>query len=97
MKVTSHRGSRGFGRTLQARYQIVALEDVTVPAGTFKAYRIEASYFYDGYSWQYRIADTYWVQPGWGDEIRHVYEVRYARGALERQVTEMISRTRGDG
>jgi hypothetical protein len=72
--------------------KIVALEDVTVPAGTFKAYKFEMDSALDNGK---RVKLTYWVQPGWGQFIRMQREIRSRTGPTEVEITEMVSRQRG--
>lgn len=75
---------------------IAALEDVIVPAGTFKAYRVEIELdaTFGGHT------ATYWMEPGWGFPIKVAFRkyrdytptTAYAPDALV-----MVSRQRGPG
>lgn len=79
-------------RPWDADVRIVALEDVTVPAGTFKAYKLEMTTWLENGAYNKR---TYWAQPGWGESIRTVIERRKrGSGLTEREVTELVSRQR---
>lgn len=71
--------------------KIVALEDVTVPAGTFKAYKLEMNSVH-GFA---RVKLTYWAQPGWGLSIKTIRDIRPFNGPRELEVIELLSRTRG--
>jgi hypothetical protein len=67
--------------------RIAALEEVTVPAGTFKAYRLELSAIHeDGV----RFKLTRWRRPEWGFHVKQLREVRPARGAPTLEVQEML-------
>ena len=43
--------------------RVVALEDVEVPAGKYRAYRIEGEGWADGSRGRFRLSDTYWIDP----------------------------------
>jgi uncharacterized caspase-like protein len=61
--------------------RVTARESVTVPAGTFDAFRIEATG--RGVEARSRIRRTIWVVPGVIGDIAHEYEVRLASGKIE--------------
>jgi hypothetical protein len=61
--------------------RVTARETVTVPAGTFSAYRIEA--VGRGVEARSRIVRTIWVVPGLIGDVAHEYQVRTASGKLE--------------
>lgn len=82
----------GFKLIRDEEVKIVALEEVTVPAGTFKAYRLELN---GRLSNGTQVNLTYWAQPGWGLPIKILREIRPRGGAGEREIIEMTSRKRG--
>jgi uncharacterized caspase-like protein len=76
-------------------YKITALEDVTVAAGTYKAFKVENEAFReDGI----HVVNTYWLVPDWGFPIKSEVEVRTRRGQyLFWEKREMFSQKRGAG
>jgi Caspase domain len=72
--------------------KIVAFEDVTVPAGTFKAYKFELNGIDQSGT---RIKLTYWAQPEWGDHIKSIREIRPRIGARIFESFELLERGRG--
>jgi hypothetical protein len=74
--------------------EIVAYEDITVAAGTFKAYKlIMKSKISNG---NYALS-TYWVEPGWGFKIKSIRQVERLQGKHSYEMHEMVSRVRGAG
>ncbi len=72
--------------------EIVAYEEITVPAGTFKAYKlVMKSKISNG---NYAL-NTYWVEPGWGFKIKSIRQVQRPRGNNSYEVHEMVSRSKG--
>lgn len=71
--------------------QITALEQVTVPAGTFKAYRLELEEFSDDGTY---VKVTRWMLPDWGFPIKLHREVRPRWGGPELDSVEMTFRER---
>ena len=71
---------------------IVAYEDVTVPAGTFKAFKIVMNSSYNNGTVNKR---TYWVESGWGFNLKTIRDIKRANGNNQHQVIEMVSRTKG--
>ena len=72
--------------------EIVAYEEITVPAGTFKAYKlVMKSKISNG---NYAL-NTYWVEPGWGFKIKSIRQVQRTRGNNSYEVHEMVSRSKG--
>ncbi len=67
------------GRQVRAsgEVKIVALEDVTVPAGTFKAYRLEHLAFHSNGTRSKLIT---WMRPEWGLAIKMIREIRHPSG-----------------
>jgi hypothetical protein len=97
-------GARWTGRTVEttlqgkkmtydSQFKIVALEDVTVPAGTFRAYKIVM----DSVSEFARVKLTYWAQPGWGMSVKTIREIRPFRKDPTLEIHEMTFRKRGEG
>ena len=74
--------------------KIVALENVTVPAGTFKAYKLELSSISQTGT---RVSLTRWMEPDWGSALKMLREIRPRTGPVEREVYEMVGRRRGAG
>lgn len=76
------------------KVQIEALEEITVPAGTFKAFRLKMNTMRgDGI----RITLTYWVLPDWPFPIRSIFERRFSSEPAHRELFEAQSITRGAG
>ncbi len=74
--------------------QIVALENISVPAGEFKAFKfVMNGALSDGT----RIKLTYWAQPGWGEPVKMIRELRSGGKLSEWNVREMTFRRRGQG
>jgi len=71
---------------------IVAYEDVTVPAGTFKAYKIVMNSKYNNGT---TLTRTYWVEPGWGFNLKIIRDVKRSNGFDQLQSIEMMSRVKG--
>jgi hypothetical protein len=67
--------------------RIAALEEVTVPAGTFKAYRLELDAIYEEGS---KVKLTRWMRPEWGFHLKQLREVRHPRGAPTLEIQEML-------
>ncbi len=68
--------------TLFYNCRVVALEDVEVPAGRFRAYRIEASGWGGGSNGSnYQLNESYWVDPGVFVRIKSVW-VQRANGRI---------------
>jgi hypothetical protein len=81
-------------RAVDSNVQIVALEDIAVPAGTFKAYKFVMDSSRDDGS---RLKLTYWAEPGWGEPLRTVREVFKQGRLVEWEIIEMTERRRGQG
>ena len=85
------------GRVLASdtHVQIVALEEIVVPAGKFKAYKFVMNSSRDNGS---QIRLIYWAEPGWGEPLKLIREIRNGQNKLiEWQVFEMTARQRGAG
>jgi uncharacterized caspase-like protein len=72
-------------------YKVLALEDLTIPAGTFKAYKIQIK----GWSGNNRIDNLTWVLPDWGVPLKTIRRVYHARGAPTMETVELESFVRG--
>src|SRR5439155_12019338 len=80
---TEFKQSRRSGLTYTFRYdlKVVARETITVPAGTFDCFKIEARGF--NVPLGARIERNIWVAPGVSGDIRHEILVRLRNGAIE--------------
>jgi hypothetical protein len=65
--------------------KIVAFEEVTVPAGTFKAYKMVTNSIN---MWGYRITRTVWADPKSGFAVKTIFEGRSVRGGNADKWTE---------
>ena len=85
--------SERFGsRWREEEFKVVDFEEVTTPAGVFKTFKLEATSMQQNGN---RIKRTYWVEPGWGVNIKSSRIVFPQRGGQTRESTVLISRTRG--
>jgi hypothetical protein len=92
---TNFKQARPSGMTYTFSYdvKVAAKEKITVPAGTFEAYRIEARGFNVGLGAQ--VNRTIWVAPGINADIAHETYVRLSNGTIEqndRQELVAVSR-----
>ncbi|WP_395698970.1 caspase family protein [Aquabacterium sp.] len=80
---TTFKQARPSGLTYTFSYdvKVAAKETITVPAGTFEAYRIEARGFNVGLGAQ--VNRTIWVSPGINADIAHETYVRLSNGRIE--------------
>ena len=74
--------------------KIVAFEEVTIGAGTFKAFKFELDSVLGNGTF---VKLTYWAQPDWPFAIKTIREIRPRSGAPTRELIEMVSRKRGAG
>ena len=65
---------------------------MTVPLGTFDAYRLEVDFAYQSGS---RRKMTFWYEPNWGYALKMVVETRNGNGTVDINVREMTQRQRG--
>jgi chemotaxis protein histidine kinase CheA len=72
-------------------YKIIAFEEITIPAGTFKAYKIQIN----GWVGQNRIDNLIWVLPDWGVSLKSIRRVHFPRGSPIRESVELESFVRG--
>ncbi|HRD86348.1 MAG TPA: hypothetical protein PLF63_14395, partial [Rubrivivax sp.] len=80
---TEFKQARTSGWTYHFRYdlKVAARETITVPAGTFDTWRIEAHGFNVGLA--AHIRRTFWVAPGVAADIAHETTVRLRNGVVE--------------
>ena len=73
--------SNGITYTYQYDLKVVGKESVTVPAGTFDAYKIEAR----GFNMERGayLEHNIWVSPGVNVDVAHETRVRLSNGTLE--------------
>ena len=88
---TNKDGSKGW---VEGEVRIVALEEVTVPAGTFKAYKLELNSISQ---WGERVQLIRWHQPDWGVALKTLREIRPRNGKVDREIYEIVSFKRGAG
>ena len=82
---------------------IVGVEEIKIPAGTFKTYKVENQShrrisLKDGLTFDEKI--EYWFEPGWGVPLKIISH--FKRNALfgdnsRDEIREVISRKRGAG
>lgn len=72
--------------------KVVAREQVTVPAGTFLAYRVEIQFQIEGDA---LLHASLWVQPEWGLAIKTHFQFQDQNGRVRSGVREMVARQRG--
>lgn len=85
---TNPNGTRGW---VEGTVKIVALEEVTVPAGTFKAYRLELNSIAE---WGERVRLVRWMLPEWGFPVKQLRQIRPRYGAPTLETWEMTARHR---
>ena len=86
------------GTTIE-KAEVVAYEKVTVPAGTFMAFRIEYKGRWDrtdpaGRHWAGDVSDTYWYAPDVKADVKHRF-VSVGKYSNEGAVSELIGYVRG--
>lgn len=81
-----------YGRYLRTdEYKVIAFEDVSIPAGTFKAYKIQIK----GWAGRNRIDNLTWVMPDWGVALKTIRRIYHPFGAPTMESTELESFVRG--
>jgi len=86
---TANNGSRGW---VDIEAKVTALEKVTVPLGTFDAYRLEVNFVFQSGE---RRKMTFWYDPEWSAySLKLVSEFRNRNGSPNISVREMTSRKR---
>ena len=85
----------GIVYTFQYELKVVGREKVTVPAGTFDTFKIEAR----GYNMQLgaRLERNIWVAPGISADIAHEILVRLRNGAIEQNDRQELVSFSGSG
>lgn len=85
--------SDNFNKNLQRTddFKIVAFEEVTIKAGTFKAYKIEMK----GWAGRGRVDVASWYLPDWGVPLKSLRRVYMPKGAPIKESFELESFTRG--
>jgi uncharacterized caspase-like protein len=72
--------------------KIVAYEQITIPAGTFWAYKIQSV----GWNGNTREEVTYWHTPEWGGlRLKYILKLTHPRGAPTLESAELIAIERG--
>ena len=79
---------------VEGEIKIVALETITVPAGTFKTFKLELESISQHGT---RVRLTRWYEPDWGFWIKMLREIRPRSGTVERDIFEVVERQRGAG
>jgi hypothetical protein len=82
---TSKNGNKGW---VEGEVRIAALEDVTVPAGTFKAYRLELNSIAQSGE---RVQITRWHLPDWGIALKTLRVIRPRSGLGDNEIYELVS------
>jgi hypothetical protein len=80
------------GNWIEEEGHVLALEALTVPAGTFKAYKIEVNSTNRNGA---HIKSTYWMLPDFGFPIKQRIEMHRPNGRAESWTEEALSITRG--
>ena len=85
----------GIVYTFQYDMKVVGRESITVPAGTFDTFKIEAR----GFNMQLgaRLERNIWVAPGISGDIAHEILVRLRNGAIEQNDRQELVSFRGSG
>jgi hypothetical protein len=85
--------SAGQKRWTESEGRVLGIETVTVPAGTYKTYKVENKRIN---AWSYRETDTTWISPEMGISVKRVFEGRSGWGGnADRWSEELISLKRG--
>jgi hypothetical protein len=71
---------------------VLAIETITVPAGTFKTFKIERNSINRAGA---RTKNTYWMLPDFGFIVKQTMEARRRNGKADLWSEEAISITRG--
>jgi hypothetical protein len=83
--------------------EVEAIESVTVPAGTFEAFRVYCvgrwiSLAVRDAPFRGRVTDTYWYAPALNASVKHLFRHYQTKGGLDTQdLTELIEFVPGDG
>jgi hypothetical protein len=83
-----------FSRWRDDEFKIVGFEEITIPAGVFKAFKIESTGMFEFGTF---VTRTFWVEPNWGVLLKTDYTTRPRRGnGGTRETYVLISRVRGE-
>ena len=89
---TNERGRRIL---LESDFRVMALEDITIPAGRFKAWRIRMT---AGLPNGGRVELTYWTLPDWGQKLKLIRQTWDRRGQpVQDETLELIEISRAPG
>jgi Caspase domain len=80
------------GNWIEEQGQVLALETITIPAGIFKAFKIEVTSSSPNGT---DVKSTYWMLPDFGFPIKQQLEMRRSNGKSTRWTEEAINITRG--
>lgn len=80
------------GNWMEEEGQVLALETITVPAGTFKAFKIEVNSSRRNGA---NVKNTYWMLPDFGFPIKQQIEMHRPNGKTDRWTEEALTITRG--
>ena len=90
----------GGRRVLSNKYTVIAIENLTTPAGTFKTFVVESI----GTVWSVKLPSVslkrkIWYEPGWGIPMKIIRQnTQNVAGGFEvDEIYEVISRKRGGG
>jgi hypothetical protein len=71
--------------------KVSGIEKVTVPLGTFEAYRVELNFLFQS---GLKRKITFWYEPDWGYSLKLVSETRGRQGPPSIYIREMTARQR---
>lgn len=79
-----HRLTRGNGSTYDSEieYRVVAKETITLPAGTFEAFRVEGVGWSQGEKFGVNVYNLFWISPEVRRYLAHETRQRFANGKL---------------
>lgn len=90
---TIQKSPRGGSVWREESFKIVGFEEITIPAGTFKAFKIQSSVMLQS---GFRAERTYWAEPGWAVVLKSKRVLWSLKGVVENETSYLLSRTRGD-
>nr|WP_315490204.1 caspase family protein [uncultured Rhodoferax sp.] len=93
-QTTASGQASGVPQVVHGTARVVALEEVSIPAGHFKAYRVELDEFSQEGT---HVKLTRWMLPSWGFPIKMKREVRRRFGGPELETMEMTFKERVGG
>jgi len=79
-----HRLTRPSGATFDSQidYRVVGKENVTLPAGTFEAFRIEGIGWSQGEKYGVNVYNLFWISPEVRRIVAHETKQRFANGKI---------------